>query len=214
MKFILKFNLEEHKSIRLNQDTISSDISSPSKATSKNENENPTTPEKNNEKKIDLKEGNSSQFLKVLNQANPISFYNKKPRGSMKNETVNKQSMMVDRMDSIKSMKQNMYMDPFVRTKQSLLKRLDSISTLFNKDGGGTNSKIGAQENNYYYTNFGCNVSQTSKRFGVRDTPMFRGGEGVSDNDASEKDKRMSSAVSMWDNNRGSAVFSGNTPKK
>ncbi|CAI2366416.1 unnamed protein product [Moneuplotes crassus] len=207
-----EFVEDEHRSIRLNPDTLSSDLSSPSKASSKNGKVD--TPKENSDKKvIYLKEANSSQFLKVLDEPNPLSFINKKPRGSMKNETVNKQSMMVDRMDSIKSMKQKMYMDPFMRTNQALLKRLDSISTLFNKDGGGPSSKKGAQENNFYCTNFPSRVSQTSNRFGVRDTPMFRA-EGISENDVTDFDKRMSSTISGWDNNRGSSIISGNPSQK
>ena len=120
-------------------------------------------------------------------------------------------------MDSLKSMKNGMmHIDPFMRTNQALLKRLDSISTLFNKEGGGNNAKAALQENNNNIkTNFPGYVSQTSNRFGVRDTPMFKI-EGVSEIDASDRDARKSAAFGAWETNRGSGVMvpNGQSPKK
>lgn len=124
-----------------------------------------------------------------MNTQNPINLHNKKPRGSLNYANVIRPSMAVERMDSLRSMKNNM--DPFLRTNIALLKRLDSISTLFNKEGSGnTNNRIAIQENNHYFNNFHSYISQTSNRFGARDTPLFRA-EGVSEIDVSERDKNV-----------------------
>ena len=148
-----------------------------------------------------------------MNTQNPLNLHNKKPRGSLNYANVIRLSMAVERMDSLRSMKNNM--DPFLRTNMALLKRLDSISTLFNKDSNGNiNNRIAIQENNHYFNNFHSYISQASNRFGARDTPIFRA-EGVSEKDAPDRDKRMSSTISMWDAKRGSAIFiPGSQPPK
>lgn len=139
--------------------------------------------------------------------------HNKKPRGSLNYANVDRPSMELDRMDSLRSMKNTM--DPFIRTNKALLKRVDSISTLFNKDGSSNiHNKIAIQETNHYFNNFHSGVSQTSARFGPRNTPIFHA-EGVSDNDISEMDNRKSE-VGIWDNSRGSTVLmnGSQSPKK
>jgi len=131
-----------------------------------------------------------SHFLTVINAQSDINMPNtlgitsKKPRGSLNYNSIQRPQMTVDRMDSIKSMKNNMLMDPFMRTNQ----RLDSIGSIFNKPSN----------NNYNYAGFPSYISQTSNRFNARDTPIFRN-DGVSRQNVSEKDDRSSVAFNKWD---------------
>ena len=77
--------------------------------------------------------------------------------------------MAVDRMDSIKSMKSGGYIDPFMRTNQALLKRLDSLGSVFTKMSNNAHAKIALGDgSNYNYPNLPHTlVSQASRsKFG------------------------------------------------
>lgn len=146
-----------------------------------------------------------SQFLAVFNPQADMMMPNlqfKKPRGSFNYNNIQRPQMTVDRMDSIRSMKNNMLMDPFMRTNQALLKRLDSMGSVFNKS---SNNKI-------YYTGFPTYISQASNRLKNRETPMFQY-EGVSKVDGSEREDKVSCTFSNWDK-RNSATLAMMTPMK
>jgi hypothetical protein len=153
--------------------------------------------------KLPEKISRPSQFLAVINPQADVMMPNsqfKKPRGSFNYNNIQRPQMTVDRMDSIRSMKNNMLMDPFMRTNQALLKRLDSIGSVFNK----------SSNNFIYYTGFPSYISQASNRLKNRETPMFQN-EGVSRVEGSEREDKVSCTFSNWDK-RNSATFAVRTP--
>jgi hypothetical protein len=141
-----------------------------------------------------------NQFLAVLNAPSPVDMRSKKPRGSFIQNDVKGPQMAVERMDSIKSVNDKVYLDPFMRTNQALLKRLDSISTLLNKDATAHPNSSG------FANNYSGHISQASNRFGARDTPAFI--RDVTRQGTPEIDDTSSLNVPInYNNKRGSAIF-------
>jgi hypothetical protein len=66
-------------------------------------------------------------------------------------------------------MKSGAYIDPFIRTKEGLLKRLDSIGSVFNKTGAPHPNIVQGEA---FVSNF-KRLSQLSSKFMHRDTPLF-----------------------------------------
>ena len=149
---------------------------------------------------LELGPSKPGQFLSVLNFGQQV-FPNKKPRGSFNYNNIDRPQMIVDRMDSIKSMKSKNYVDPFVRTNQALLKRLDSIGSVFNKTSNNAHANIELNNKDYYYSGISSYVSQASKRFGC-ETPIFKN-DGISRRDMSEMDDKMSTTFDGFDTKMG-----------
>ena len=82
-----------------------------------------------------------------------------------------------------------------MRTNQALLKRLDSIGSVFNKTSNNAHANIAFGDN--YYSGISSYVSQASKRFGW-ETPMFRN-DAISRKDMSEIDDKMSTTFDIAD---------------
>lgn len=122
----------------------SHEMSSPDKV--EKQVEEPAEDEQIYEEPIEKVMARPSQYLTVFNIPNPINPQTKKPRGSFNYNNIQRPQMAVDRMDSIRSMKNKMYMDPFMRTNQALLKRLDSIGSVFNKTSNNAHAKIALNE--------------------------------------------------------------------
>lgn len=111
-------------------------------------------------------------FLNVLNNYPTEGIMSKsKPRGSFNLSNISRPQIAVDRMDSIKSTKSPGYVDPFIRTNQALLKRLDSLGSVFTKMSNNA-ARMALSDSRHGY-NIPTLVSQASKHYG-RDTPGFR----------------------------------------